>query len=144
MRSPPRMTFPNRLFPAPSRPGFSNSRRPACRSPRFGSRAINAVTTAQPSNVLTRPFSPAFTADRDEASPSEAAAVLSIARSGRWKAGDEGSSRFKVHLAGEPMPLAIQCDAIAGWVRVLVTCGESILGEPVKIWGRVTLVEINE
>jgi hypothetical protein len=74
-----------------------------------------------------------------------------ILRSGVWTAGKPGSSGFKVHLDGEPLPLAIAADVGQGWVTVLVTddAGRIIedgLGRTKtrKLKGIVKLMEIRE
>lgn len=69
-----------------------------------------------------------------------------------WIAGKPGSSSFKVHLNGEPQPLAIKADVQLGWVEVLITCREGGFveedgaGRPHTrvLKGTVTLVLTNE
>lgn len=77
----------------------------------------------------------------------DASAILAT---GMWIAGKPGSSSFKVHLAGEPQPLAIKADVQMGWVEVLTPARDNIakdgLGAPCTrvLKGVVTLVATNE
>ena len=79
----------------------------------------------------------------------DASAIL---ETGFWQAGKPGSSSFKVHLDGEPLPLAIKADVQQGWVTVMVVesdarfIGRDGLGQPRtrKLSGVVTLVVVNE
>lgn len=65
-----------------------------------------------------------------------------------WIAGKPGSSSFKVHLNGEPQPLAIKADAQMGWVEVLIPARDRMATDDQPktrvLKGVVTLVVINE